>query len=411
MPQTFDEVIADIFTIKNDTIPSTAWPKLTCGVANEVTVQDSSLKLGDQREIFFQNAGQLRAVADLRFLTGSPAATEKLRILANGNVGIGTANPQGKLDVSGNIVLNGNPKTQLSTIGEVTFLKGDVVVAKGRYVELDMSQNGSGILDIGSNPNDNAVFLFGFSADRTRSASAMWFAGKDGGKLPLIQMSANTTYIDSNVGIGTSTPTCKLDVKATDRIKLGLEGNGGGQLILANNSGDNKVYVEAFNAAGNGSAAELLLTGANADPVPIITLVANSTFITGNLTVQRAAFKPGGGSWGSTSDLRLKKKIEPLTGALEKLLQLRGVCFEWTEPEKMGNQRGLQRGLIAQEVESVFPEWISADTDGYKLLTIMGFEALMIEALRELKSEVESLKAQLVESAGKRPSRSQRDNR
>jgi hypothetical protein len=95
-----------------------------------------------------------------------------------------------------------------------------------------------------------------------------------------------------------------------------------------------------------------------------------------------------------------------LTGALEKLLQLRGVCFEWVEPEKMGNQHGLQRGLIAQEVESVFPEWISADKDGYKILTIMGFEALMIEALRELKSEVESLKAQLVESAGKRPSRS-----
>ena len=45
MPETFDEVIADIFTIKNDTIPPTAWPKLTCGVANEVTVQDSSLKL------------------------------------------------------------------------------------------------------------------------------------------------------------------------------------------------------------------------------------------------------------------------------------------------------------------------------------------------------------------------------
>ena len=33
MPQTFDEVIADVFTVKNDTIPQSAWPKLTCGVA------------------------------------------------------------------------------------------------------------------------------------------------------------------------------------------------------------------------------------------------------------------------------------------------------------------------------------------------------------------------------------------
>src|SRR5215475_6114493 len=104
MPQTFDEVIADIFTIKNDTIPSTAWPKLTCGIANEVTFQDSSLKLGDQREIFFQNAGQLRAAADLRFLTDAPA-TEKLRILPNGNVGIGTQTPAARLQVSGGAIM------------------------------------------------------------------------------------------------------------------------------------------------------------------------------------------------------------------------------------------------------------------------------------------------------------------
>src|SRR5215510_15927601 len=91
MPTTFDEVIADIFTIKNDTIPSTAWPKLTCGVANEVTVQDSSLKLGDQREVFFQNAGQLRAVADLRFLTGAPATEKRFHMIGSFGISWGSA--------------------------------------------------------------------------------------------------------------------------------------------------------------------------------------------------------------------------------------------------------------------------------------------------------------------------------
>src|SRR5689334_10429289 len=56
----------------------------------------------------------------------------------NANIGIGTANPQGRLDVSGNIVLNGNAKTQLSASGDVTFLNGGAVVAKGRFIELDM---------------------------------------------------------------------------------------------------------------------------------------------------------------------------------------------------------------------------------------------------------------------------------
>jgi hypothetical protein len=137
----------------------------------------------------------------------------------NGNIGIGTANPQGKLDVSGNIVLNGNAKTQLSASGDLTFLNGGGVVAKGRFVELDMSPNGSGRLAIGGNPNDNNVFLFGFSADRTSSAAAMWFAGKDGGKLPLIQMSAVRTFIDGNVGIGTIFPQSKLDVAGQTRTK------------------------------------------------------------------------------------------------------------------------------------------------------------------------------------------------
>src|SRR5262245_23213048 len=107
MPTTFDEVIADTFTVKHDnpTIPPTAWPKLICGVANEVTFQDSSLKLGDQREVFFQSSGQLRAVADIRFLTGSPTATEKLRILPNGNVGIGTQTPAAKLQVAGGAIM------------------------------------------------------------------------------------------------------------------------------------------------------------------------------------------------------------------------------------------------------------------------------------------------------------------
>ena len=55
-------------------------------------------------------------------------------------------------------------------------------------------------------------------------------------------------------------------------------------------------------------------------------------------------------------------------------------------PIKMGNLSGPQIGLIAQEVEKAFPEWVSTGPDGYKELTIRGFEALTIEALREIKN-------------------------
>jgi hypothetical protein len=84
-----------------------------------------------------------------------------------------------------------------------------------------------------------------------------------------------------------------------------------------------------------------------------------------------------------------------LKDALGKLLQLRGVSFEWKEPEKQGNLTGPQMGLIAQEVQEVFPEWIDSHPSGYKILTVRGFEALAVEALKEIKAENEAMRSRI----------------
>lgn len=99
------------------------------------------------------------------------------------------------------------------------------------------------------------------------------------------------------------------------------------------------------------------------------------------------------GVWSVMSDERLKKNVQSLEGALDKVSQLRGVTFEWREPEKHGNQAGPRMGLIAQEVEGVLPQWVGTNDDGYKDLTMTGFEALAIEAIKELRAEVTALKA------------------
>jgi len=87
--------------------------------------------------------------------------------------------------------------------------------------------------------------------------------------------------------------------------------------------------------------------------------------------------------------------VKHLKGVLEKLLQLRGVQFEWKEPAEMGNLTGAQFGFVAQDVEPAFPQWVSADQQGLKRLTLRGFEALVVESLRELKTELDSLKKRL----------------
>lgn len=204
-------------------------------------------------------------------------------------------------------------------------------------------------------------------------------------------------WITGNVGIGTTAPATKLHVLG-NRIRL--ENSNKHVDIRADGSAvdlhseTNHLYVRSSGPGGNNN---VIINPFGTDGNVGIGTEAPSDklHLIGDLRISGTARKPGGGSWTNSSDARLKKNIEPLVDALSKLLQLRGVRFEWQEPEKMGNLIGPQLGLVAQEVEKVFPEWVSTGPDGYRELTIRGFEALTIEALRELRAEIESLREKL----------------
>ncbi|TVQ08969.1 MAG: hypothetical protein EA361_16015 [Bacteroidetes bacterium] len=58
---------------------------------------------------------------------------------------------------------------------------------------------------------------------------------------------------------------------------------------------------------------------------------------------------------------------------------------------------GERIGMIAQEVAEVFPDWVDEAGDGYLRLTYRGFEALVVEALRELREEKDAEIARLRE--------------
>ncbi|MDO8729992.1 MAG: tail fiber domain-containing protein [Candidatus Omnitrophota bacterium] len=109
--------------------------------------------------------------------------------------------------------------------------------------------------------------------------------------------------------------------------------------------------------------------------------------------VGHAAKTVGGTVWRFLSDARLKQNIQPLQGALSKMLGLRGFTFEWKDPSQHEGETGSQMGLIAQETEKVFPQWVSEDDKGFKWLEPAGFDALSIEAMRELNQRIDDLKA------------------
>lgn len=109
----------------------------------------------------------------------------------------------------------------------------------------------------------------------------------------------------------------------------------------------------------------------------------------------------------NTSDARLKTNIENIPNALEKVLSLNGVTYNWNEntPEDFDKEK-TEVGLIAQEVQEVLPEIIhdapfDRDLDGnsisgeeYITLQYERVVPLLVEAIKELKQEINSLKGE-----------------
>ncbi len=108
-----------------------------------------------------------------------------------------------------------------------------------------------------------------------------------------------------------------------------------------------------------------------------------------HLAVNGFAAKPNGGSWAALSDARLKRDLRPMEDTLDLLLSLHGYEFEYTDDAVATGfcLPGRQIGLLAQEVEQVFPDWVGRTEDGYLHVTEHATTALMVEALRDLRGE------------------------
>ena len=189
------------------------------------------------------------------------------------------------------------------------------------------------------------------------------------------------SYLQGPVGINIENPLGRFMVEA-DAAEEGMRVRIGGTT---------KLKVDA-----NGGVA----VGANytppADGMAILGSVGIGTSTPDfTLHVNGTAGKPGGGSWSVASDVRLKQNIQPLREALDSLCRVETVTYEYIDPAAVHERHGVRTGVIAQQVETVFPDWVEEGADGYKRVTFRGFEALAIEALRELRAEKDAEIARL----------------
>ena len=151
----------------------------------------------------------------------------------------------------------------------------------------------------------------------------------------------------------------------TDALKPGANGS----FDLGSSSRRwNNVYSEAGNFSGAVSTGALSVTGAMT--------------ATGNIT----AF--------NSSDKRLKSNIVTLDGSLEKVLKLRGTRFDWIEgKEDIHPFKGNDIGFIAQELKEVIPEVVGEMHGGFYGVKYDKLTPLLVEAIKELKMEIDLLKS------------------
>jgi hypothetical protein len=90
----------------------------------------------------------------------------------------------------------------------------------------------------------------------------------------------------------------------------------------------------------------------------------------------------------SSSDIRLKKNIRKFENTLEKIDDINGVTFEWKTTNSTSG------GIIAQDLEKVFPDLV-INSGEYKTVNYNGLIGVLVESIKELKSEVEYLKSKL----------------
>jgi hypothetical protein len=186
-----------------------------------------------------------------------------------------------------------------------------------------------------------------------------------------------------NVGIGTTHPQRKLQIGGDDITGLSYEPGSWEDTPNAGvlRFGDGTGWQLHFGRSREGSGGPM-----NFRAVGLVMTIHDS----GDVRVQGRVHARG---FPTTSDADCKSEITHLTDVLEKLDNLRAITFSWKGlPESQDHRAGRNEiGVIAQEIEAVFPELVTTSEEGYKAVDYGRFSAVLLEAVKELKAEVEAL--------------------
>ncbi len=156
----------------------------------------------------------------------------------------------------------------------------------------------------------------------------------------------------------------------------------------------NKSYVDAAVAQASAAYSAWMSTGPNISNTNSGNVGIGTTNPGSRLEV---AGNVNATTFTMTSDRRLKTDLRPLVGSLRRLQSLQPVSYRWNSlaRERGNNDDTRQIGLIAQEVEQVFPEAVRTGPEGFKSINYMALVGPLIQALQEQNKTIAELEERI----------------
>lgn len=191
------------------------------------------------------------------------------------------------------------------------------------------------------------------------------------------------SYFGGAVGIKNANPNATLDVQGP---------------VIFNYAGSGyDVWIQGGNSLAGGTARNLALLGNPSNDTLWVNYnseYAGGTWIGSPTYLQSPGNSAGFGAYCydssfqityaascTASDARLKKNVNDLPLELDNLLQLRPVSYEWIDPKRGAGEKV---GLIAQEVEKIYPQVVDTNGDGFKSINYDYLTSPIIKAVQDL---------------------------
>jgi hypothetical protein len=328
--------------------------------------------------------------ADFKIRTSN---VERMTVEANGNVGIGTANPIEKLHVRDQaILIDATPTGGNTSTGSMRLYSGN-------------NAGNSGFIEF-MKLNQQRIGTIGYGVDQLQYQTI-----NDAGHVFQTQAGTNERMRitgDGLVGIGTANPDEKLHVLGNMIIErkssppsnqdnaLHIEITGSPSIACAVGTGFGAGTVNFKNRYVPGNIPDMTFSADGSTPQLVLKNNGNVGIGTCDPTATLQIIGTGLMNMSAIiSDKRFKRNIETIMNANDIILKLTGTRYYFKTDEFKDRNFSLnkQYGFIAQEIETVMPEAVFTGSDGYKAVNYDMVIPVLVESQKSLITENKELKS------------------